>query len=142
MLASTTTWGASKPPGPIYWFQSQIDQGLVAAWVGLFFQICMKILSRMKVPKLISIFVLGYFSLLVISNKVFVYKLSYLYFKKLKTFLQCVAGHCYYPLSRFLSFFSVFCFWNTSGKLPCVKICFPQYFGITRRYMQKNIIFR
>ena len=33
-------------------------------------------------------------------------------------------------------FFSVFCFWLTSGKLPCVKICFLQYFGITRRYMQ------
>ena len=27
-----------------------------------------------------------------------------------------------------------------SGNLPCVKICFPQYFGITRRYMQnKNL---
>ena len=22
------------------------------------------------------------------------------------------------------------------GNLPCAKICFPQYFGITRRYMQ------
>ena len=29
-------------------------------------------------------------------------------------------------------------FSSTSGKLPCVKICFPQYFGITRRYMQKK----
>ena len=37
--------------------------------------------------------------------------------------------------------FSVFCFWPTSGNLPCAKICFPQYFGITRRYMQKKIFF-
>ena len=37
-------------------------------------------------------------------------------------------------------FFSVFCFWPTSVKLPRVKICFPQYFGITRRYMQKKKI--
>ena len=27
--------------------------------------------------------------------------------------------------SLFLSFFSVFCFWPTSGKHPCLKICFP-----------------
>ena len=41
--------------------------------------------------------------------------------------------------SLFLSsFFSVFCFWPTSGNHPCAKICFPQYFGITRRYMQKK----
>ena len=54
----------------------------------------------------------------------------------------CVAWPLLLPLfslSLFLSFFSVFCFWPTSGKLPCVKICFPQYFCITRRYMQKNI---
>ena len=38
-------------------------------------------------------------------------------------------------------FFSVFCFWPTSGNLPCVKICVPQYFGITRRYMQNKIFF-
>ena len=31
-------------------------------------------------------------------------------------------------LSFFLSFFSVFYFSPTSGNLPCVKICFPQYF--------------
>ena len=44
----------------------------------------------------------------------------------------------------FLSFsFSAFYFSPTSGNLPCVKICFPQYCGITRRYMQKkNIFFR
>ena len=42
----------------------------------------------------------------------------------------------------FLSFsFYAFCFSPTSGNLPCVKICFPQYFGITRRYMQKKYIF-
>ena len=47
-----------------------------------------------------------------------------------------------YHRSVFLSFsslFSVFCFWPTSGKLPRVKIRFPHYFGITRRYMQKNM---
>ena len=59
--------------------------------------------------------------------------------------LQCVAGHRYYHRSVSLSFFlfslsSVFCFWPTSGNLPCVKICFPQYFGITRRYMQKKML--
>ena len=37
------------------------------------------------------------------------------------------------------SLFSLFfCFWPTSGNLPCVKICFPHYFGITRWYMQKK----
>ena len=39
------------------------------------------------------------------------------------------------------SIFSVFCFWPTSGNLPRVKICFHQYFGITRRYMPKKIFF-
>ena len=39
------------------------------------------------------------------------------------------------------SSFSAFYFSPTSGNLPCVKICFPQYFGITRRYMQKKIFF-
>ena len=39
------------------------------------------------------------------------------------------------PLSLSLS---VLCCWPTSGNIPCVKICFPQYFGITRRYI-KNI---
>ena len=38
----------------------------------------------------------------------------------------------------FLSFYYAFCFSPTSGNLPCVKICFPQYFGITRRYMQQQ----
>ena len=52
--------------------------------------------------------------------------------------LQCVAGHCYYQLSLSLSFF---CFWPTSRNLPCVKICFPQYFGLTRRYMQQKKYF-
>ena len=36
-------------------------------------------------------------------------------------------------------FFSAFYFSPTSGNLPCVKICFPQYFCITRRYVQKKI---
>ena len=35
-------------------------------------------------------------------------------------------------------FFYAFCFSPTLGNLPCVKICFPQYFGIPRRYMQKK----
>ena len=38
----------------------------------------------------------------------------------------------------FSFFFSAFYFAPTSGNLPCVKICFPQYFGITRRYMQND----
>ena len=37
-------------------------------------------------------------------------------------------------------FLSVFCFRPTSGNLPCAKICFPQYFGITRSY-EKEYIF-
>ena len=41
----------------------------------------------------------------------------------------------------FSLFFSAFFFSPTSGNLPCVKICFPQYFGITRRYMQKKKFF-
>ena len=52
--------------------------------------------------------------------------------------LQYVAGHCYYQLSVF--FFSIFCFWPTSVKLPRLKISFPRYFGITRRYLQTNIV--
>ena len=43
--------------------------------------------------------------------------------------------------SFFLFFFSSFysfCFSPTSGNLPCVNICLPQYFGITKRYMQKK----
>ena len=56
--------------------------------------------------------------------------------------LQCVAGHCYYQLSvsPLSSFFYVFFFWPTSRKLPRLKICFPQYFGKTRRYMLKKIV--
>ena len=38
------------------------------------------------------------------------------------------AGHCFHLLF-FLSFFSSLFL----GTLPCLKICFPQYFGITRR---------
>ena len=38
----------------------------------------------------------------------------------------------------FFFFFSALYFSPTSGNLPCVKICFPQYFGITRRYIQKK----
>ena len=60
--------------------------------------------------------------------------------------LQCVAGHCYYQLSLSLS--SLFSSTPSSAfdplpgiSVPCVKICFPQYFGITRRYMQKKIFF-
>ena len=49
---------------------------------------------------------------------------------------NCLPQSLEYSLFLFL-FISVFCFWPTSGNLPCVKICFPQYFGITRRYMQK-----
>ena len=45
----------------------------------------------------------------------------------------------YFFSSFFLFFFFyAFCFPPTSVKLPSVKICFPQYFGITRRYMQKK----
>ena len=44
------------------------------------------------------------------------------------------AGHCFHLLFS-SSFFYAFCFSSTSGKLSCVKICFPQYFGITRRYI-------
>ena len=39
------------------------------------------------------------------------------------------------------SFFSTFYFSPTSGNLPRVKICFPQYFDIPRRHMQKKILF-
>ena len=42
----------------------------------------------------------------------------------------------------FSSFFlSSFFFSLTSGKLPCMKICFPQYFGITRRNIFKHSFF-
>ena len=55
------------------------------------------------------------------------------------------AGHCFHLLFSsffffFFFFFSAFYFSPTSGNLPCVKICFPQYFGITRRYMQKKLV--
>ena len=47
-----------------------------------------------------------------------------------------------WSISLLLSFFYAFYFSPTSGNLPCMKICFPQYFGITRRYMQKRNIFQ
>ena len=34
----------------------------------------------------------------------------------------------------FFFFFYIFCFWPTLEKLPRLKMCFLQYFGITRRY--------
>ena len=37
------------------------------------------------------------------------------------------------PWSISFLFFSVFCFWPTSGKLPCAKWFLPQHFGITGR---------
>ena len=49
----------------------------------------------------------------------------------------------FFPFFLSFFFFSAFYFSPTLENLPCVKICFPQYFGITRRYMQKkNIFFR
>ena len=60
---------------------------------------------------------------------------------------RSAAGHCFHLLFFFFFFFFsssfsyAFCFSPTLGNLPCVKICFPQYFGITRRYMQKKNIF-
>ena len=42
-------------------------------------------------------------------------------------------------LSFSSSFFSAFYFSPTSENFPCVKICFPQYFGITRRNMQRSV---
>ena len=44
-------------------------------------------------------------------------------------------------LFSLLSFFYVYCFSPTSGKLPRLKFCFPPYFGITRR-ISKNKNFR
>ena len=41
----------------------------------------------------------------------------------------------------FFLFPPVFCFLPTSGKLPRLRICFPQYFGITRRYMHSFFLF-
>ena len=53
--------------------------------------------------------------------------------------LACAMRSLDIVITNFRSlFFSVFCFWPTSGNLPCAKICFPQYFGITKRYMQKK----
>ena len=53
------------------------------------------------------------------------------------------AGYCFHLLFFFFFFFffSAFYFSPTSGNLPCVKICFPQYFGITRRYLQNKYCF-
>ena len=50
--------------------------------------------------------------------------------------LQCLAGHCNYHRSVFffLFFSPYFAIFPTSGKPLRLKICFPQYFGITRRY--------
>ena len=62
-----------------------------------------------------------------------------------------IFGHCYYQLSVISrsSLFYVFCFWPTSGKLPRLNICVPQYFSITRNFcfvvilffLQKKVIF-
>ena len=48
--------------------------------------------------------------------------------------------HCNHWLSLFSLSLSPLCLLllTTSGILPRLKFCFPQYFGITRRYMQKN----
>ena len=43
----------------------------------------------------------------------------------------------YFFFFFFFFFFYAFCFSHTSGNVPCMTICFPQYFGITRR----NIFF-
>ena len=51
------------------------------------------------------------------------------------------AWHSSAPACSFL-FSPVFCFWPTLGKLPRLKNCFPQCYGITRRYMQKKIVWR
>ena len=53
------------------------------------------------------------------------------------------AGHCFHLLfSFFLSFFYAFYFSPTSEKLPWLNICFPTYFGITRRNILKKDIYR
>ena len=44
------------------------------------------------------------------------------------------------PWSIFLFFFLRLLLLNHFGNLLCAKICFRQYFGITRRYMQKKKI--
>ena len=54
-------------------------------------------------------------------------------------FACAIRGGVCNAFSLFLSSLYVFCFWHTSGKLPRLKTCFPQYFSITRRYMQKNL---
>ena len=41
-------------------------------------------------------------------------------------------------LSLSLSFLSVFCFWPTLGKLPCVKICFPGVFILLLKSRHQN----
>ena len=62
------------------------------------------------------------------------------YLRVFKTFYgQCLvtaAWAKHIPWSIFLNFNFL-----TSGNLLCTKICFPQYFGITRRYMQNKNIF-
>ena len=53
--------------------------------------------------------------------------------------------HCNHWLSLSLSFFFfffyVFCFWPTFGKLPKLKFCLPQYFGITIRIRPGSLDF-
>ena len=63
--------------------------------------------------------------------------------RRLACDMRACVCHCYYHRSVFLFLFSpsVFCFWPTLGNLLCAKICSPQYFGITRRYMHGNFFF-
>ena len=59
-----------------------------------------------------------------------------------KAKLAIVFTYFFLLLSFSFSFFSAFYFSPTSGNLPCVKFCFPQYFGITRRYRLFYFILR
>ena len=54
--------------------------------------------------------------------------------------LACTMCSLAIVITNFQSFlfFSVFCFSPTSVNLPCAKICFPQYFGISRRNTKKK----
>ena len=47
--------------------------------------------------------------------------------------VPCIAWPLLLPSFSLFLILSVFCIWPTSVKLPCAQICFPQYFGITRR---------
>ena len=54
------------------------------------------------------------------------------------------SSRCNAYLANFWSlsfFFSIFCFWPTLEKLPRLNICFPQYFGRTRIYLQNKFLF-